>query len=77
MENRELKCLRGDRSRADVAKELGITPQCLGMIERGKRIPRPGLMLKIANYYGQTVDSLFFNANGHKTCQKPTNQNTG
>ena len=69
MENRVLIKLRGTRSRAEVAKDLKITPQGLGMIERGDRVPRPDLMKRIADYYGKTVDELFFNADGHDACQ--------
>lgn len=60
MRNTILSELRGKRSRAEVAKERGITTQGLGMIERGKRIPRPDLMKRIADYYNKTVDELFF-----------------
>jgi len=68
MRNLMLIDLRGMRSRAVVAKELGITTQGLGMIERGDRIPRPDLMEKIANYYNKTVDELFFDHKRHETC---------
>jgi len=69
MKNEILIKLRGATPRSLVAKELGITPQGLGMIERGERIPRPGLMKNFAVYYKRTVDDLFFNQERHKTCQ--------
>jgi putative transcriptional regulator len=68
MENNLLIALRGNKSRAEVAKDLGITPQGLGMIERGVRTPRIKLMAKFALYYDKTVDDLFFYTLGHKTC---------
>jgi transcriptional regulator with XRE-family HTH domain len=40
------------------------------MIERGKRIPRPHLMKRIADYYNKTVDELFFDNKRHNLCQK-------
>ncbi|WP_425059215.1 hypothetical protein SCACP_38920 [Sporomusa carbonis] len=69
MRNTILIELRGKRSRAEVAKELGITTQGFGMIERRKRIPRPDLMKRIADYYNKTVDELFFGTLGHEMYQ--------
>jgi len=60
--------LRGDYSRAKVASEIGITPQMLGAIERGDRTPSLQLAKKIADYYGATVDDIFFEQKGHKMC---------
>lgn len=70
MVNNMLIILRGERARSIVAKELGITPQGLGMIERGDRIPRPDLMKRIADYYNKTVDEIFFNPKRHNMCQE-------
>lgn len=52
--------LRGKKSRNDVASELSITPQMLGAIERGDRTPSLNLAKKIADYYGKTIDDIFF-----------------
>jgi Predicted transcriptional regulators len=52
--------LRGKKSRSVVAKDLGVSPQGLGMIERGERTPRPVLMKKIADYYEKSVGEIFF-----------------
>lgn len=60
--------LRGDKSRADVALELNVTPQMLGAIERGDRTPSLSLAKKIADYYNKTVDEIFFNQEGHEVC---------
>ena len=43
--------LRGNKSRAEVAKDLGITTQGLGLIERGERTPRKELMIRFSEYY--------------------------
>ena len=69
LENRMLIELRGDRTRVDIANDLGITQQGLGMIERGERTPRPELMKRIADYYNKTVDELFFSHERHNLCQ--------
>lgn len=52
--------LRGKKSRNYVASELSITPQMLGAIERGDRTPSLNLAKKIADYYGKTIDDIFF-----------------
>lgn len=62
--------LRGNQARPSVAKELGITPQMLGMIERGERTPSLLLAKKIADYYKSTVDAIFFTQNRNETCLK-------
>ncbi|MCF3941601.1 helix-turn-helix transcriptional regulator [Oceanobacillus alkalisoli] len=56
---------RGKESRKDVAKALNITPQMLGAIERGDRTPSLTLAKKIADYYGLSIDEIFFNHNRH------------
>lgn len=60
--------LRGENSRSKVAFDLKITPQMLGAIERGDRTPSLFLAKKIADYYGTTVDEIFFGQIGHKMC---------
>lgn len=56
-----LVTLRGDRSREEVAKALGISVSALQMYENAKRVPKDEIKLKIANYYGVPVESIFFN----------------
>ncbi|EAF3368767.1 transcriptional regulator [Listeria monocytogenes] len=53
--------LRGKRSRQDVSKDLGVTTQMLGAIERGDRTPSLNLANKIANYYNVPIEDIFFN----------------
>ncbi len=52
--------LRGVKSREEVAKDLGITPRALESYENGSRMPRDGVKVQIADYYGIRVDLLFF-----------------
>ncbi|WP_420892542.1 helix-turn-helix transcriptional regulator [Priestia flexa] len=56
---------RGERTRPEVAKDLSITPQMLGAIERGDRTPSLQLAKKIADYYEKSIDEIFFNSKGH------------
>ena len=64
-----IRC-RGKKSRSEVAKSLGITPQMLGMVERGDRTPSLELAKKIADYYNLSVDEIFFNQNRNNLCPK-------
>lgn len=53
--------LRGEKSQAEVAKSIGIATSTLGMYETEKRIPRDSIKVKLADYYGTTVQKIFFN----------------
>jgi putative transcriptional regulator len=57
--------LRNGVSRPKIAKQIGITPQMLGMIERGERTPSLGLAKRIADFYGVSIETIFFDINGH------------
>ncbi|MET1247615.1 helix-turn-helix domain-containing protein [Sporolactobacillus sp. STCC-11] len=60
MRQNKLIKMRNGNPRSFVAKELGITPQMLGAIERGDRTPSLKLAKKIADYYNSSVDDIFF-----------------
>jgi len=62
--------LRGRKSRPEIAKYLGITPQMLGAIERGDRTPSLELAKRIADYYGERIDDVFFEQKGNKMFPK-------
>jgi len=64
---------RGDKSRLEVADDLGITKQMLGALERGDRNPSHCLAKRISDYYDASVDELFFTSSGHKTFPKYCN----
>lgn len=68
MKNAEMIRLRGYKSQRVVAQELQIPISTYAMIELGKRFPRPELQFRLANYFGVTVDQLFFTRNGHEMC---------
>ncbi|EOO12772.1 helix-turn-helix transcriptional regulator [Bacillus cereus] len=52
--------LRNGRSREEVAKAVGISISTLQMYENGQRIPRDNIKIKLANFYGVTVQTIFF-----------------
>ncbi|MBR3518426.1 MAG: helix-turn-helix transcriptional regulator [Lachnospiraceae bacterium] len=55
-----LKSLRGGKSQQEVAAAVGITPMAISLYESGERIPRDEIKVKLAEYYGTTVDAIFF-----------------
>lgn len=55
-----LTALRGSRSQNEVAEAIGISGSALSMYECGERIPRDSIKIKLAQYYGKTVQSIFF-----------------
>ena len=55
-----LKALRGSTSQTEVAKAIGVTVACLSNYEQGIRVPRDEVKIRIADYYGVTVESIFF-----------------
>ena len=57
---RRLRKLRGDKTQAQVADDLGISTSAVGSYELGERVPRDKLKVKIAKYYDTTVEAIFF-----------------
>lgn len=55
-----LKKLRGDIPREKVCVDLGISFSALQSYETGTRIPKDETKIKLADYYGVTVQSIFF-----------------
>lgn len=52
--------LRGDRSREEVAKAVGVSVSAIAMYENGERIPRDSIKIKLATYFNRTVQEIFF-----------------
>lgn len=61
----KLRELRGNRTQEELADELHITKSSLAMYERDERVPRDEVKVRIANFFGKTVQELFFNCNEH------------
>lgn len=57
---KNLRVLRGVRTKTGVARELGISYSMLCKIESGLRIPSEELKDRIADYYGVAVDQIFY-----------------
>ncbi len=57
---KKLVKLRGENTQAFVAKAINVSQSTYAMYEAGKRVPSDEVKIKIAKYYGRTVQSIFF-----------------
>ena len=57
---KRLVALRGARRREEVAKAVGVSFSALCMYETGRRVARDEVKLRLADYYGVPVESIFF-----------------
>ena len=57
---KRLVSLRGARRREEVAKAVGVSFSALCMYETGRRVARDEVKLRLADYYGVPVESIFF-----------------
>ena len=55
-----LRKLRGIRTRQGAADEIGISYSALAKYEKGYKVPNDRTKVLIANYYGVTVQKIFF-----------------
>lgn len=55
-----LRALRGDKTQKEVADAIGTTAMAISNYESGERVPCDGIKMKLAEYYGVTVQSIFF-----------------
>lgn len=60
----KLRALRIEKKKTQkqVADDLNITKSALAMYEKDNRMPRDEIKVRIAEYYGESVQSLFFTA---------------
>ena len=56
----ELKKLRGNKTQEEIADAIGVSSAAIGMYERGERIPRDEIKVKLANYFNASVESILF-----------------
>lgn len=54
-----LRKLRGDRTQEEIAAALGITKSSWAMYERDERVPRDEVKIRIAKFFGKSVEELF------------------
>ena len=56
----KLIAARGTRPREEVAVACGISVSAVAMYEQGMRVPKDDIKIRLANYYGTTVEALFY-----------------
>lgn len=61
-----LRDLRGKRSQEETAQAIGITKSSWAMYERGERVPRDEVKVKIARFFGKSVQEIFFSQSEHE-----------
>lgn len=61
--SRKLIAARGEKTRREVSEAIGISVSAIAMYENGMRTPRDSIKQKLADYYGLTVQDLFFSHN--------------
>lgn len=52
--------LKKNVSQSQVAESLGITKAAVSQYESGQRIPSDEVKIKLSNYYGVSVQDLFY-----------------
>lgn len=57
---RILTDLRGDYSREEIAKAVGVSVSAWQMYENGQRIPKDEVKVRIASYFNKTVGDIFY-----------------
>lgn len=55
-----LRALRGDMSQAELGRALGLSDSAIGMYEQGNRIPKDDIKNRYAEFFGKTVQEIFF-----------------
>lgn len=55
-----IKNLRGKKTQEELARDLNISDSALSAYEQNTRIPRDDVKIRIANYFGKTVQEIFF-----------------
>lgn len=63
----KLRELRGDKSQAVIAKAIDVSDSAMSAYENGDRVPRDEVKVRIAEYYGKTVQEIFFDNERHET----------
>lgn len=57
---KRLRKLRGDRDQKDVAAAIGVTNAAISLYETGQRVPSDAIKVKLAGYFGVSVQDIFF-----------------
>lgn len=61
----KIRAMRGAESQQALADKLNISKSALAMYERGERIPRDEVKVRIAQHFGVSIESIFFAPTEH------------
>lgn len=56
------------KTQEKVANDLGITKSSWAMYERDERVPRDEVKIRIAKYFGKSVQEIFYTQFEHYKC---------
>lgn len=56
----KLRALRGPKTQKEVADGCEITKSAWAMYEKDRRVPRDEVKVRIANYFGESVQAIFY-----------------
>lgn len=68
----KLRELRGTRTQNDVAEAVGVTKSSYAMYERDERTPRDEVKIRLAKFFGVSIQDLFFYLIEHVWCTPST-----
>jgi putative transcriptional regulator len=57
---RKCRFEKDEMSQEDLANAVGVTRQSIHSIEKGKFVPSALLALKLARFFGKTVEEIFY-----------------
>lgn len=66
--------LKQGMTQQKLAESVGVTRPNLSNIERGKQIPRVSSMFRIASFFGQPVEHIFFDDSVLQEAQNKPNK---
>ena len=52
--------LRGEKPQREIAEAVGIATSTYQMYENGKRVPSDSVKIRLSDYFGVSVQALFF-----------------
>lgn len=58
--NLKLLRIQNGVTQRELAYELGVKPSTVSMIENGTNLPSLELAYKIANYFGKSIEEVFY-----------------
>lgn len=72
-----LRTLRGQESKADFAKKIGINPSTLGNYEQGQSLPNIEVITRLCEECSVSSDWLIFGSSSQEKSQPPQRKRTG